>query len=184
MTSQSSPISLHQHPLHSVCVCVLHRGRGEAWPPLCPLLVFVPPVGGDGNVRPGAGQQHLQETLSGEVSLHSQHFWLWTFCLQQVVLKGLSTCRPFRPSLSSFSRMNSSLKPVQVLTVFGDNLLQDITLVGGNQSGIFVSTVKSGSLAEKAGLREGHHLLLVGCLRSALVIRLKQTKKGLWRLDF
>lgn len=77
--------------------------------------------------------------------------------------------RPFRPSLSSFSRMNSSLKPVQELTVFGDHLLRDITLVGGNQSGIFVSTVKSGSLAEKSGLREGHHLLLVGGLRSALL---------------
>lgn len=71
--------------------------------------------------------------------------------------------RPFRPSLSSFSRINSSLKPVQELTVVGDNLLKDIALVGGNQSGIFISSVKSGSIAEKAGLREGHHLLLVGC---------------------
>lgn len=79
--------------------------------------------------------------------------------------------RPFRPSLSSFSRINSSLKPVQELTVAGDNLLKDIALVGGNQSGIFISSVKSGSLAEKAGLREGHHLLLVGCF--ALRVRLR-----------
>lgn len=55
------------------------------------------------------------------------------------------------------------MKQVQELTVLGDNLLRDIALVGGNHSGIFISSVKSGSLAEKAGLREGHHLLLVGC---------------------
>lgn len=70
-------------------------------------------------------------------------------------------CRPFRPSLSSFSRISSSLKPVQELSLLGDNLLKDITLVGGNDSGIFVSSVQSGSVAERAGLREGHHLLLV-----------------------
>ena len=69
--------------------------------------------------------------------------------------------RPFRPSLSSFSRVSSSLKPVQQLSMVGDNLLKDLTLVGGNESGIFVSSVQSGSPAEKAGLREGHHLLLV-----------------------
>lgn len=78
-------------------------------------------------------------------------------------------CRPFRPSLSSFSRISSSLKQVQVLSVLGDNLLRDIELVGGNNSGIFVSFVKLGSLAEKAGLREGHHLLLVSYLFTVLV---------------
>lgn len=69
--------------------------------------------------------------------------------------------RPFRPSLTSTSRISSSLKPVQQLSFVGDNLLKDLTLVGGNSSGIFVSSVQSGSPAEKAGLREGHHLLLV-----------------------
>lgn len=43
----------------------------------------------------------------------------------------------------------------------GDDLLKDLTLVGGNESGIFVSSVQTSSPAEKAGLREGHHLLLV-----------------------
>lgn len=71
-------------------------------------------------------------------------------------------CRPFRPSLSSFSRVSATLKPVQQLSMAGDNLLKDLTLVGGNESGIFVSSVQSGSVAERAGLREGHHLLLVG----------------------
>ncbi|TNN47623.1 Caspase recruitment domain-containing protein 11 [Liparis tanakae] len=70
--------------------------------------------------------------------------------------------RPFRPSLSSFSRSSASLKPVQELSLLGEDLLADITLVGGNHSGLFISAVQSGSVAEKAGLREGHHLLLVG----------------------
>lgn len=47
------------------------------------------------------------------------------------------------------------------MSLTGDNLLKDITLVGGNDSGIFISSVQSGSVAEKVGLREGHHLLLV-----------------------
>lgn len=78
-----------------------------------------------------------------------------------------SVCRPFRPSLSSFSRISSSLKPVQELSLLGDNLLKEITLIGGNDSGIFISSVQSGSNAEKAGLREGHHLLLVCSLQAA-----------------
>lgn len=71
------------------------------------------------------------------------------------------SCRPFRPSLSSFSRLSGSLKPVQELSLQGDNLLKDIRLIGGNDSGIFISYVQSGSNAEKAGLREGHHLMFV-----------------------
>lgn len=90
------------------------------------------------------------------------------FAIEQVH-ENLFLCRPFRPSLSSFSRISSSLKQVQDLSVLGDNLLRDIELVGGNNSGIFVSSVKPGSLAEKAGLREGHHLLLVNYLFAVLV---------------
>lgn len=90
------------------------------------------------------------------------------FAIEQVC-GNLLVRRPFRPSLSSFSRISSSLKQVQDLTVLGDNLLRDIELVGGNNSGIFVSSVKPGSLAEKAGLREGHHLLLVSYLFAVLV---------------
>lgn len=108
------------------------------------------------------------EVRRGPPSVHSsssshQSEGMETYDLEQVnsIFRKLSLERPFRPSLSSFSRINSSLKPVQELTVVGDNLLKDIALVGGNQSGIFISSVKSGSLAEKAGLREGHHLLLI-----------------------
>lgn len=71
--------------------------------------------------------------------------------------------RPFRPSLTSCARP-TTLPPVQELSLLGDSLLADITLVGGNDSGIFVSSVIPGSIAEKAGIRMGHHLLWVTAL--------------------
>uniref|UniRef100_A0A146YQB4 Caspase recruitment domain family member 11 n=1 Tax=Fundulus heteroclitus TaxID=8078 RepID=A0A146YQB4_FUNHE len=91
-----------------------------------------------------------------------------TYDLEQVnnIFRKFSLERPFRPSLSSFSRISATIKPVQELSLHGDNLLKDITLVGGNESGIFISSVQSGSNAERAGLREGQHLLLLeGCIR-------------------
>lgn len=83
---------------------------------------------------------------------------------QRPLIDHLCMCllrRPFRPSLSSITRISSSLKPVQEVSLLGDNLLKDITLVGGNDSGLFISSVQPGSGAERAGLREGHHLLMV-----------------------
>lgn len=50
---------------------------------------------------------------------------------------------------------------VQHTTLSGDGLISQLSLLGGNASGSFVHFVKPGSLAEKAGLREGHQLLLV-----------------------
>lgn len=50
---------------------------------------------------------------------------------------------------------------MQHTTLNGDSLISQLTLLGGNARGSFVHTVKPGSLAEKAGLREGHQLLLV-----------------------
>uniref|UniRef100_A0AAQ5Z566 CARD domain-containing protein n=1 Tax=Amphiprion ocellaris TaxID=80972 RepID=A0AAQ5Z566_AMPOC len=113
------------------------------------------------------------EVQRGPPSVHSsssshQSEGMDTYDLEQVnnIFRKLSLERPFRPSLSSFSRISSSLKPVQELSLLGDNLLKDITLVGGNDRGIFVSSVQPGSAAEKAGLREGHRLLLLeGCIR-------------------
>ncbi|XP_041672890.1 caspase recruitment domain-containing protein 11 [Cheilinus undulatus] len=113
------------------------------------------------------------EVQRGPPSVHSssssyQSESMDTYDFEQVnnIFRKFSLERPFRPSLSSFSRISSSLKPVQELSLQGDNLMKDITLVGGNESGIFISTVQSGSIAEKAGLREGHHLLLLeGCIR-------------------
>lgn len=50
---------------------------------------------------------------------------------------------------------------MQHTTLAGDSLISQLTLLGGNARGSFVHSVKPGSLAEKAGLREGHQLLLV-----------------------
>ncbi|KAM7386509.1 hypothetical protein PAMA_009221 [Pampus argenteus] len=113
------------------------------------------------------------EDERGPPSVHSsssshQSEGMDTYDMEQVtnIFRKLSLERPFRPSLSSFSRISSSLKPVQELSLLGDNLLKDVTLVGGNDSGIFISFVQPGSIAEKAGLREGYHLLLLdGCIR-------------------
>ena len=111
------------------------------------------------------------ERYSTDIYMHKSHFGVKLFNVFHYKTR-MSVCRPFRPSLSSFSRISSSLKPVQELTLLGDNLLKDISLVGGNESGIFISSVQSGSAAEKVGLREGHHLLLV-C--SMLTARFKLT---------
>uniref|UniRef100_A0A672I8V4 Caspase recruitment domain family, member 11 n=1 Tax=Salarias fasciatus TaxID=181472 RepID=A0A672I8V4_SALFA len=121
-------------------------------------------------------EDEVQRPDSGPPSVHSsssshQSEGLDTYDLEQVnnILRKLSLERPIRPSLSSFSRSSSSLKPVQELSLLGDSLLKDVTLVGGNDSGIFISAVQSGSAAEKAGLREGHHLLLIeGCIRGEI----------------
>ncbi|CAN9505834.1 unnamed protein product [Ophioblennius macclurei] len=121
-------------------------------------------------------EDEVQCPLSGPPSVHSsssshQSEGMDSYDLEQVtnIFRKLSLERPMRPSLSSFSRISSSLKPVQELSLPGDNLLKDVTLVGGNESGIFVSSVQSGSSAEKAGLREGHHLQLIeGCIRGEI----------------
>uniref|UniRef100_A0A8C6S8E9 Caspase recruitment domain family, member 11 n=1 Tax=Neogobius melanostomus TaxID=47308 RepID=A0A8C6S8E9_9GOBI len=108
------------------------------------------------------------EVYHGPASVHSsssshQSESMDAYDLEQVntIFRKFSLERPFRPSLSSITRMSSTLKPVQEVSLLGDNLLKDITLVGGNDSGIFISSVQAGSGAEKAGLREGHHLLML-----------------------
>ncbi|XP_072532467.1 caspase recruitment domain-containing protein 11 [Salminus brasiliensis] len=113
------------------------------------------------------------DTVSyGPPSIHSsssshQSEGMDSYDLEQVnnIFRKFSLERPFRPSLTSCRRTSTS-RPVQDLSVPGDSLLSDITLVGGNDSGIFVSAVLSGSNADKAGLKIGHHLLMVkGCIR-------------------
>ncbi|KAM9784754.1 caspase recruitment domain-containing protein 11 isoform X1 [Syngnathus typhle] len=109
-----------------------------------------------------------EEVERGPPSLHSssssyQSEVMDTYDMEQVnnIFRKLSLERPFRPSLSSVSSINSAWKPMQELTLLGEHLLKDITLTGGNDSGIFISSVQPGSVAEKSGLREGHHLLLL-----------------------
>lgn len=50
---------------------------------------------------------------------------------------------------------------IQHATLSGDSLISQLTLLGGNARGSFIHAVQPGSLAEKAGLHEGHQLLLV-----------------------
>ncbi|XP_061086622.1 caspase recruitment domain-containing protein 11-like [Conger conger] len=87
--------------------------------------------------------------------------------LEQVnnIFRKFSLERPFRPSLNSFTSVSSSLRPVQDISLPGDSFLSDVNLVGGNASGIFITFVQPGSYADRVGLREGHHLLLLeGCV--------------------
>ncbi|XP_062999692.1 caspase recruitment domain-containing protein 11 [Elgaria multicarinata webbii] len=88
--------------------------------------------------------------------------------LEQVnsIFRKFSLERPFRPSVTSVGRLHTTFHAVQQIVLNGDSLSSEITLVGGNQYGSFVHSVKLDSPAEKAGLREGHQLLLVdGCIR-------------------
>ncbi|XP_053132095.1 caspase recruitment domain-containing protein 11 isoform X2 [Hemicordylus capensis] len=88
--------------------------------------------------------------------------------LEQVnsIFRKFSLERPFRPSVTSVGRVNNTFRAVQRIMVNGDSLSSEITLVGGNIKGSFVNSVKLDSPAEKAGLREGHQLLLVeGCMK-------------------
>ncbi|KAL2100795.1 hypothetical protein ACEWY4_002556 [Coilia grayii] len=91
-----------------------------------------------------------------------------SYDLEQVnnIFRKFSLERPFRPSVTSFTQVSSTLRPIQDISLLGDGLLSDVTLMGGNDSGIFVSSVQPGSHAERSGLREGHHLLMLeGCIR-------------------
>lgn len=95
----------------------------------------------------------------------SSQFVLTLHCCTLILLTSLWSVlfffyRPFRPSLTSGPQRNS-LRPVQSLSLCGENLLSEITLIGGNDSGIFVSSVHSGSDADQAGVKVGHQLLMV-----------------------
>ncbi|XP_066496633.1 caspase recruitment domain-containing protein 11 [Tiliqua scincoides] len=88
--------------------------------------------------------------------------------LEQVnsIFRKFSLERPFRPSVTSVGRLHNTLRAVQCIVLNGDTLSGEITLLGGNARGCFVNSVKLDSMAEKAGLQEGHQLLLVeGCIK-------------------
>ncbi|KAF4015966.1 hypothetical protein G4228_007034 [Cervus hanglu yarkandensis] len=109
----------------------------------------------------------------GPPSIHSsssshQSEGLDAYDLEQVNLmfRKFSLERPFRPSVTSVGHVRGPGLSVQHTTLSGDGLISQLSLLGGNASGSFVHFVKPGSLAEKAGLREGHQLLLLeGCIR-------------------
>uniref|UniRef100_A0A8C9Q556 Caspase recruitment domain-containing protein 11 n=1 Tax=Spermophilus dauricus TaxID=99837 RepID=A0A8C9Q556_SPEDA len=109
----------------------------------------------------------------GPPSIHSsssshQSEGLDAYDLEQVNLmfRKFSLERPFRPSVTSVGHMRGPGPSVQHTTLNGDSLITQLTLLGGNARGSFIHSVKPGSLAEKAGLREGHQLLLLeGCIK-------------------
>uniref|UniRef100_A0A8D2DIN4 Caspase recruitment domain-containing protein 11 n=1 Tax=Sciurus vulgaris TaxID=55149 RepID=A0A8D2DIN4_SCIVU len=109
----------------------------------------------------------------GPPSIHSsssshQSEGLDAYDLEQVNLmfRKFSLERPFRPSVTSVGHVRGPGPSVQQATLNGDNLITQLTLLGGNARGSFIHSVKPGSLAEKAGLREGHQLLLLeGCIK-------------------
>ncbi|XP_018422292.1 PREDICTED: caspase recruitment domain-containing protein 11 [Nanorana parkeri] len=109
----------------------------------------------------------------GPPSIHSsssshQSESLDSYDLEQVhsMFRKLSLERPFRPSVTSIGPPRSSNHSVQHVTLDGDNLMMEISLVGGNERGIFLGSVKPDSGAEKAGLKVGHQLLLLdGCIK-------------------
>ncbi|XP_048465693.1 caspase recruitment domain-containing protein 11 [Rhincodon typus] len=82
------------------------------------------------------------------------------------IFRKFSLERPFRPSVTSATQISNPLKHMLHTTLSGDNLVTEISVLGGNERGLFIQSVQSGSAAEKAGLKEGHQLILLeGCIR-------------------
>ncbi|OWK11018.1 hypothetical protein Celaphus_00007354 [Cervus elaphus hippelaphus] len=113
------------------------------------------------------GDDSHERCSFGPPSIHSsssshQSEGLDAYDLEQVNLmfRKFSLERPFRPSVTSVGHVRGPGLSVQHTTLSGDGLISQLSLLGGNASGSFVHFVKPGSLAEKAGLREGHQLLL------------------------
>ncbi|KAM9291830.1 caspase recruitment domain-containing protein 11 [Morus bassanus] len=112
-------------------------------------------------------QSHGAPSVHSSSSSH-QSEGLDAYELEHVnsIFRKFSLERPFRPSVTSVGRIRNSCHTIQRVTLNGDSLNSEITLIGGNDKGSFISSVKTGSLAEKAGLREGHQILLLeGCIK-------------------
>ncbi|XP_048870286.1 caspase recruitment domain-containing protein 11-like isoform X4 [Brienomyrus brachyistius] len=106
---------------------------------------------------------------SSSSSCHSEN--LDPYDLEQVssIFQKISMERPFRPSLSSSLPGNGVTRAIRDVSLPGDSFLSEVSLVGGNASGIFISSVQPGSIVENIGLKEGHNLLLLeGCVQGNL----------------
>ncbi|XP_075888337.1 caspase recruitment domain-containing protein 10 isoform X2 [Nelusetta ayraudi] len=80
-----------------------------------------------------------------------------------------------QPAPQTARPQSSSSTPPSTPTQQRSSLADDITVVGGNGTGIFVSHVKQGSAAEQCGLKEGSELLeLEGVLFGGGNVLLKQ----------
>lgn len=86
--------------------------------------------------------------------------------LNSLIFRKLSLERPFRPSVTLPERIKTISHPVQHTTLDGDNLRMEISLIGGNERGIFINSVKPGSGAEKALLNRGQQIIMLdGCIK-------------------
>ncbi|XP_071976920.1 caspase recruitment domain-containing protein 11 [Engystomops pustulosus] len=108
------------------------------------------------------------EFSCGPPSIHSsssshQSESLDMYDLEQVnsIFRKLSLERPFRPSVTLTGRIRTMNQPVNYTIVNGDNLMTEISLIGGNERGIFINSVKPGSEAEKAHLKKGQQLIML-----------------------
>ncbi|KAJ8387567.1 hypothetical protein AAFF_G00152630 [Aldrovandia affinis] len=103
--------------------------------------------GSDENLSGGQSEPSLCDSWS---SLHSHLF--------PPDLVNLPPTPPQRPPLSTFGVESLSPPPPLTPTKKG-SLADDITIVGGNRTGVFVHSVKAGSPAEQCGLKDGSELL-------------------------
>ncbi|XP_040296615.1 caspase recruitment domain-containing protein 11 [Bufo bufo] len=132
---------------------------------------YSPADGDDDSLEPD--DEFHDHFSCGPPSIHSsssshQSESLDIYDLDQVnsIFRKFSLERPFRPSVTSTGRIRTINHPVNHTTLDGDNLMGEITLIGGNERGIFISSVKPGSRAEKACLKEGQQLIMLdGCIK-------------------
>ncbi|XP_047388640.1 caspase recruitment domain-containing protein 11 isoform X2 [Sciurus carolinensis] len=186
----ASPSSSRSLPITSSFSKMPHRSRSSI------MSITAEPPGNDSIVRRCKEDAPLRSTVEedndsggfealdldddsherssfGPPSIHSsssshQSEGLDAYDLEQVNLmfRKFSLERPFRPSVTSVGHVRGPGPSVQQAMLNGDNLITQLTLLGGNARGSFIHSVKPGSLAEKAGLREGHQLLLLeGCIK-------------------
>ncbi|CAM9395098.1 unnamed protein product [Lampetra planeri] len=66
---------------------------------------------------------------------------------------------PFRPSAYSVSVPAAPVRPTLQASLSAVSLRDDVTVIGGNESGVFVRSVRPGSSTERAGLKPGYQLL-------------------------
>ncbi|XP_077476186.1 caspase recruitment domain-containing protein 10 isoform X2 [Stigmatopora argus] len=107
--------------------------------------------GSDENDIPG---EHSEPSLGDSMnSLHSHLF------PPDLVNLPAANAHQLSPSSPRIPPMSPSSSPPLTSKNSKASLADDITILGGNQTGIFVSHVKAGSVAERCGLKEGSELL-------------------------
>ncbi|XP_076021198.1 caspase recruitment domain-containing protein 10 isoform X2 [Genypterus blacodes] len=103
------------------------------------------------NITGGQGEPSLWDSWN---SLHSQ-----LFPPDLVHLPAAVTPLQASPSVPRIPPISPSSSPPTSPKYRRASLADDIAIIGGNQTGIFVSQVRAGSKAEQCGLKEGSELL-------------------------